>query len=326
MMSINKIKYFFTFLFLVSCFNGSSQDLKSGYMQIKWVSGYTYSGSISLVTDEFINIYRPFIKVNWGVKIDTLFLISETPVGTGILKKYYGTCTYPGPGMYQISYTDVFRIAAINNITQSDNEAFKLSSVLKISSFQGPNTAPSMYNEEFRITAQGGRAIFDPQFQDPENDSLSFQLVSCFAANYRLPFASFINAHGAVSFSKDSLGLYAFSFIVTEWRKDGSLNYQNIGSSQSDFVMNITTDVVVKEEKLPIIRIHPNPTNSTLHISDVQNDLSNSTIEITNSIGQTVLQTLFNSSVNVSTLPEGCYFIIITTRKNQQLRSKFVKY
>lgn len=322
---LNKSRPFFVFLFLVGCLSSSSQDLKSGYMQIKWLSGYTYSGAVSLVTDEFINVYRPFIKVNWGVKVDTLFLVSETPVSTGILKKYAGTCTYPGPGTYQIDYMDVFRVAGIRNITQSDNEGFKLSSVLKITTFLGPNHAPAMNNNEMRLSVQGNKALFDPQFQDAENDSLSFQLVSCFATGYRMPSGVSINDHGIVSFSKDSLGLYAFSFMVTEWRKDGNLNYQNIGSSQSDFVMNITTDVFLEEKKLLVTKIYPNPTTSSLHISDKQNDFSNSIIEITNNIGQAVLKMPFNSTIDVSNLPEGCYVITITTQQNQRLHGKFVK-
>jgi len=73
------------------------------------------------------------------------------------------------------------------------------------------------------------------------------------------------------------------------------------------------------------IRIHPNPTTSSLHISDEQNDLRNSTIEIANNIGQTILQIPFQETIDVSTLPEGCYFITITTPQKQKLYNKFVK-
>ena len=326
MQLIKEIRKLFLSLFLGIVCQSNSQDLKSGYMQINWVSGYTYSGTVSLVTDEFITVYRPFIKVNWGVKTDTLFLVSETPVSTGILKKYTGTCTYPGPGTYQINYTDIFRVQGISNISQSGSEAFKLNSTLKITTFQGPNTAPMMHNDAFRLSVQGSNAVLNPQFQDAENDSLSFQLVPCFATSYRMPVGATINGLGLVSFSKDSLSLYAFSCIVTEWRKDDDLNYQNIGSSQSDFVMQITSDVLVKENLAYEIKIYPNPTNSFLHISDEQNELSGSDLSITNSLGQTVLQTPFRESINVSDLPEGCYIITITTKQNRQLRSKFVKY
>lgn len=78
-------------------------------MRISWVSGYTYSGTTYLLTDAGVSINRPYILVDWGVKIDTFKLIQTTSVSTGILKKYYGTYTYPGPGTYQIKYTDTFR-------------------------------------------------------------------------------------------------------------------------------------------------------------------------------------------------------------------------
>ena len=74
------------------------------------------------------------------------------------------------------------------------------------------------------------------------------------------------------------------------------------------------------------IKIYPNPTASQLNISSEQNDLSSSTIEITNNIGQIVLQLTFSNSIDVSTLPEGCYFITVTTKDNRPYHSKFVKY
>jgi len=43
-------------------------------------------------------------------------------------------------------------------------------------------------------------------------------------------------------------------------------------------------------------------------------------------IGQTILQIPFQETIDVSTLPEGCYFITITTPQKRKLYSKFVKY
>ena len=73
------------------------------------------------------------------------------------------------------------------------------------------------------------------------------------------------------------------------------------------------------------IKLYPNPTSSSLHISDEQNDLQNAAIEITNNIGQAIFQMPFSSSIDVSILPEGCYFITITTREKRKLHGKFVK-
>ena len=82
---------------------------------------------------------------------------------------------------------------------------------------------------------------------------------------------------------------------------------------------------IIGQETFSEIRIYPNPTNSFLHISDTQNELSGSDLSITNNLGQTVLETPFRESIDVSALLEGCYIITVTTKQNQQLRSKFVK-
>lgn len=90
---------------------------------------------------------------------------------------------------------------------------------------------------------------------------------------------------------------------------------------------NNCINVGINEQSFfPNLKLYPNPSSSSLHISDEQNDLSNSTIEITNNIGQTILQMPFSSSIDVSILPEGCYFITITTNQSQRFHGKFVKY
>ncbi len=73
------------------------------------------------------------------------------------------------------------------------------------------------------------------------------------------------------------------------------------------------------------VSIYPNPANSALNITDEQNELQNSTIEITNSIGQMILSALFNNSIDVSSLSGGCYFLHITTSDKRILHSKFIK-
>ncbi len=99
------------------------------------------------------------------------------------------------------------------------------------------------------------------------------------------------------------------------------VNYTSQTDSCQDFISGVNERMNVGE-----IKLYPNPTTSSLNILDEQNNLSNSTIDIINNIGQTVLQIPFSNSIDVSALPEGCYFITITTRENQQLRSRFVKY
>jgi hypothetical protein len=81
------------------------------------------------------------------------------------------------------------------------------------------------------------------------------------------------------------------------------------------------------KETLPIkeLSIYPNPVASILNISDEQNELQNSTVEITNSLGQNVVKVLFNNSIDVSSIQTGCYFITISTQDQKVLRFKFIK-
>jgi len=95
----------------------------------------------------------------------------------------------------------------------------------------------------------------------------------------------------------------------------------------SDYMGSCGPPVGIDETPISeAIKLYPNPTTSSLHISDEQNDLRNSTIEIANNIGQTILQIPFLETIDVSTLPEGCYFITITTPQKRKLYSKFVRY
>jgi hypothetical protein len=109
--------------------------------------------------------------------------------------------------------------------------------------------------------------------------------------------------------------------------KSNSDSIKFIAKLKNPSLYNSCINVGINETKLSeTIKIYPNPTTSSLNILDEQNDLSNSSIEISNSIGQTIFQMPFSNAIDVSTLPEGCYFITITAKENQRLRSKFVKY
>jgi len=73
------------------------------------------------------------------------------------------------------------------------------------------------------------------------------------------------------------------------------------------------------------VSVYPSPTRNTLHIGTKNAELEKSEIEITNIIGQSVLQTQFSDKIDVSKLPAGVYTLKITTEKNQSFHSRFVK-
>lgn len=73
------------------------------------------------------------------------------------------------------------------------------------------------------------------------------------------------------------------------------------------------------------VKIYPNPSLNTINISTEQNEFENSELEITNSLGQTVLKEKFKSEIDVSKLPKGFYNLKIISESKQVYYSKFIK-
>lgn len=117
--------------------------------------------------------------------------------------------------------------------------------------------------------------------------------------------------------------LYPYNFVlqsVSYYPNDSVANsYQTVSFRSS----RITA--LKQNEALKNVVVFPNPVSTILNIVDEQNDLQNSTIQITNSLGQTVLQLPFNNKVDVSSLCNGYYFLNFKTSQNQIFHSKFIK-
>ena len=64
------------------------------------------------------------------------------------------------------------------------------------------------------------------------------------------------------------------------------------------------------------LKIYPNPTTSIINISDEQNELKNSNIEIKNNLGQTVYSNPFTPQIKLSDFSPGVYFLVIKTKYN----------
>lgn len=73
------------------------------------------------------------------------------------------------------------------------------------------------------------------------------------------------------------------------------------------------------------ITIYPNPVSYTIFILTKQSEFENSEIEISNTLGQTVLKLPFKNEIDVSKLSQGFYNLKIITQNKQIYNSKFVK-
>jgi hypothetical protein len=335
---------FVRIILLVYCFvfakQSFSQDIRAGWINYKWMGGYTYSITVTLLTDDInpdthckVNLSScgDAIRENGSPGPSTAqcptsyngVIISITPT----VKKNIYSCvqTFSGPGSYTIYLTDSLRTPGIKNISNSQIKTFYIQSTLNISAFLGPNSTPVVTNLPIKFSSvSGNNVLYNPGLSDPDGDSLSYQLINCLGTSstsisHYIPGNATLDAYGTLSFNKDSIGLYAFSYEVKEWRKDASNNPNFIGSTRIDFVLDVDAGVGIKEfDKKELFSVHPNPASGILNIKT--NSKSNSDIEIINSLGQIVFKQKYSESIDVSRFAPGYYFIRINNSYN-----KFIK-
>ncbi len=308
--------FFFCLIFSKSFF---SQDIRAGYLEYKWSSGYTYSINCSLILDSLALQTHTALTIN-----STTVALTNTisPGGEVVIYKYSGTATYPGPGSYNLTCNDSFRLANIKDIFNSQSKSMFLKSTLVINTLAGPNSSPAITNLPILSVIKGNLVSYYPGANDPDGDSLSYSLINCLSnpsSTYYLPANSMVNnLNGTFTYQADTVGVYAFRIRIQEWRKVSSA-IQYVGNSELDFLVEVKSGVGIDEiEKNNKIKIYPNPTSTILHISsDLKN---NPAIEIINYLGQTILKQKYSESIDVSKLSPGCYFI-----KIDNSYSKFIK-
>lgn len=303
-----------------------AQDIKAAYISAKRVSGFTYSITVVLFTDASLNIIRPTVPINFGdASSGTFTLNSISNINGTNIKTYSGIHLYSGVGDFLPFYIDTFRVASIKNIQNSHLQQIYVETKIAINNFQQNASSPSVIFP-LNFSVSGNQVIYNPNAADTDNDSLSYQITNCSGtSNYYLPVnATINNSTGTFSFSKDSIGLYAFSFIIKEWRKSSSNIYYIIASSQMDFVIDITTTIGVNEftSQNSNILIYPNPTKDILNIDyDIVKDI-NSKLQILNSLGQ-IVYSLNNPTqkqqIDLSFLSSGIYYLKVQNNSEKKV-------
>ncbi len=302
----------------------SCQDLKGAFFQTKFVNGYKYSCDLYLLTDLNTASFRPYVLINWGPQIDTLKFIQSNAYSNTLVNKFNGNFTYPGPGIYKIIFNESFRISGIKNIISSQSESIQITSTLVINPFNGTNNSPLFQNYPIYFGKSTSEVFYDPMFVDLDGDSLAYSLDNCKATNYYIPVGVNLYNDGTLGFSKDSLGIYAFSYTIHEWRKVLG-NYVNVGISQIDFVIDINGSIGIKENNDDYkIIVCPNPADQIIIILSENYFDSHSKIIMYNSLGEIVLTSPFSKSVDVSELPPGCYLLKIKSQSGEVYVKRFL--
>lgn len=316
---------FLKVVLLICCFVFSkqsfSQDIRGGSIDYKWLSGYTYSINTTLLVDS-ASTQSHTGTVYFGDG-DSCVASSSSYVG-GKIRVYKFSCihAYSGPGIFNAYLTDTYRVSGIKNITNSSNKVIWISAYIFADAFLGPSTSPVFPISSY-TTSIGSVFNLNLGLFDIDGDSLSYQLIKCFPSPsvfYYYPANCSINTStGTFTYQADTLGLYAFKFLIKQWRKDLDGNPQSIGFTETDFLLDVKTSVGIKElDKKETITVYPNPTFNILFIRT--NSKINSDIEIINSLGQTVLKQNYSNRIDVSKLVPGYYFIKINNSY-----SKFIK-
>jgi hypothetical protein len=88
--------------------------------------------------------------------------------------------------------------------------------------------------------------------------------------------------------------------------------------------INCATGINEQDNQEAVFLVYPNPVSNNLFIPTEQYFKEGGEIEITNTLGQTVLRSQYKSEVDVSQLTQGCYFLKLKSN-NQQFNSKFIK-
>lgn len=176
---------------------------------------------------------RPELEISWGdnetsilPRIDEVYLPNYYK-----RNKYIGTHTFPGPGIYELLVEDPNRNEGVNNIPNSVNVVFSISTILQISAELGTNNTPILTQPPIDKGAVGQIFIHNPGAYDPDGDSISYALTICRGENgepiegYSLPESSnslTINpvTGDLVWDAPVEVGVYNIAILIEEWRNN----------------------------------------------------------------------------------------------------------
>lgn len=305
------MKKIFPLLFLFIAAGGQAQDIRGAHIRSNWVSGFTYSIQVSLYAETSMNIARPTITVNFGDNTSGTFnLNGSTTNGGTTIKNYSGTHTYSGFGNYIVSYMDTYRVAGISNMSSSQTQTLYVESRIYSNATHTPNTAPLLTNAPVVNGSIFSPVSYNPGCIDADGDSLNYLLINCSGANYSTPpSTTFNNTNGTLSFMPANTGLYAFSFLIYEWRKSPM---SLVGISQLDFIAEVSSNVGIREtgtSPSPLF-LYPNPVKDRLMIHNSSGSVQ--PLRLFNGPGQVVLQLIMHSrqqELDLSSLPAGMYYL-----------------
>src|SRR5512139_992049 len=140
---IRRVSSAFILLFLIAAFANATHN-RAGEITYTQISDLTYEVTVTTFTYTLSKADRPSLDVEWGDNsLTNVARISETFLPNNYKKNVYvSQHTYPGPGIYRIIVQDPNRNLGVENIPNSVNVVFSISTILIVNTAIGRNSTP----------------------------------------------------------------------------------------------------------------------------------------------------------------------------------------
>jgi gliding motility-associated-like protein len=260
-------------LFLIGVYtNIFATHIRAGEITATLIScqNYTYRFTVTGYTDLGSDVIFGGGEINYGDGV-----VEEFPTGEydyfedlGDLRAvniYFKEHTFPGPGVYKISFREFNRNADIVNMDNSVNTPFYVETVIIIDPYFGCNNTPVLLNPPIDDACVGVTYLHNAGAIDADGDSLSYEFTipkqdqDIPVTNYRFPDDHDISNYnaqnedktGPASFVLDQEtgdiiwnapggeGEYNWAFKIIEWRKIDGQWFQ-MGYVTRDMQVNVT--------------------------------------------------------------------------------------
>jgi gliding motility-associated-like protein len=209
----------------------SATHNRAGEITYTQLSDLTYRFTITTFTYTLSLADRPSLDVNWGDNsISNAKRIEKTKLPNFYQRNIYIIDhTFPGPGIYKVVVQDPNRNAGVENIPNSVNVVFSITTIITVNPSMGFNSTPLLLNPPYDKAALGYIFIHNPAAYDPDGDSLSYQLTVCTREdgkpieNYTLPPATHYIKVDSVTGdliwnTPADTGKYNVAMEIQEWR------------------------------------------------------------------------------------------------------------
>lgn len=330
------VRYFLFIALFGTAFSLKATHNRAGEITYKWISGYTYSITLTTYTDDGpsvadrcqMTIYTGegscvAVREN-GASAPSSATCPVSKLGEilkpGFKKNVYSCVhTYGGQGIYKIYVFDTNRNSGIVNIPNSVNQPFYIESLLTISAFLGPNNSSVLSFVPIDEAALNKCFYHNTGAYDIDGDSLSYELIMCKGEDafgnigVTIPGYSFPTNGTGGNFSIDSLtgtlswcspqqaGEYNVAILIKEWRRSGcSGNYALIGFVTRDMQI-LVSNGATNPPQFSVLTKTCIEAGSVLSTNINTSDAENATLTITATGSPFALSTAaFSSAASVN--------------------------